>query len=453
MKTIVTVNTELPTIKHFIKYDSEDSLQDYDIIIFNPGLPYFNRVDFTAGGSCIDIESSKRLVKLTKHWSRELLDVLKEGKTVFFILDEFEEDSIALDSTSPRKNQHTYNTSNINSYQVLPREIRVRNTRGKLISTKDKRFSQLSKALSKVSRYRVIIESRITNTSHTTKNGKGILGGLIKIENLPGNLILLPYFSLSQMVDYDEKEDAEAWTKESLEMSETIVEQIIALDKILRTREDTTPPPTWVKKVKLPKQVGSIDKKIIKLEEKIKKTEEKKSSEITDKNNLLDHTKLLYENGKPLEQSVENCLKLIGYKVENYRKGSVEIDHILVGPSGLRMIGESEGKDKSAVSISKFRQLESNIGEDFEREDIKIPAKGVIFGNGYRFTEPDKRRAQFTDKCLINAKRLKTALVQTTDLYRVAVYILDNPKNEKFKKSCREAIEKAEGEIASFPNT
>jgi hypothetical protein len=115
------------------------------------------------------------------------------------------------------------------------------------------------------------------------------------------------------------------------------------------------------------------------------------------------------------------------------------------------MIGESEGKDTSAIDISKFRQLETNINEDFSRDEVDVPAKGVLFGNGYRLIEPEKRQSSFTQKCLINAKRLGTALVRTSDLYRVVLHILNNPKDEKFKQKCREAIERTRGDIVEFP--
>jgi len=115
------------------------------------------------------------------------------------------------------------------------------------------------------------------------------------------------------------------------------------------------------------------------------------------------------------------------------------------------MIGESEGKDNSAIDISKFRQLESNINEDFSRDDVNTPAKGVLFGNGFRLSKPDNRKDEFTSKCLTNAKRLGTALVRTTDLYHVVLHILDNPKDVAFKEKCREALETTAGGVVRFP--
>ncbi len=116
------------------------------------------------------------------------------------------------------------------------------------------------------------------------------------------------------------------------------------------------------------------------------------------------------------------------------------------------MIGESEGKDTSAIDITKFRQLESNIGEDFERDEIEERAKGLLFGNGFRLTLPSERAPQFTQKSLANAKRLGSALVQTMDLYFVVIYLLDHPEDEAFKLACRTAIEETEGAIVKFPS-
>jgi hypothetical protein len=50
-----------------------------------------------------------------------------------------------------------------------------------------------------------------------------------------------------------------------------------------------------------------------------------------------------------------------------------------------RLIGEAEGKDNKAINVDKLRQLSMNIHEDIQREEVTTPAKGVLFGNGYRF--------------------------------------------------------------------
>lgn len=167
---------------------------------------------------------------------------------------------------------------------------------------------------------------------------------------------------------------------------------------------------------------------------------------------VLEYSHLLYETGKPLEHAIEKVLRLLGYSVETLRIGDLEIDHVITGPSGRRLIGESEGKDSSAIDISKFRQLESNIGEDFERDEIDQPAKGVLFGNGFRLTAPAGRAEQFTLKSLTNARRLGSALIRTADLYTVAIHLLDHPDDDAFKAACRAAIEDTVGGIVKFPD-
>ena len=124
--------------------------------------------------------------------------------------------------------------------------------------------------------------------------------------------------------------------------------------------------------------------------------------------------------------------------------GGLELDQVIVGPEGERYVGETEGKDKSAINIEKFRQLESNIQEDLQRKEVTNPAIGILFGNGFRITHPEKREEQFTEKCIKNAERVNAILVRTSDLFKAAKYIREY-NDEKFAEKCRETISKSRG--------
>jgi len=50
----------------------------------------------------------------------------------------------------------------------------------------------------------------------------------------------------------------------------------------------------------------------------------------------------------------------------------------LVSPEGDRYIGEAEGKENKAVNIDKLGQLERNIQEDFARDEVQEPARGIL---------------------------------------------------------------------------
>ena len=141
---------------------------------------------------------------------------------------------------------------------------------------------------------------------------------------------------------------------------------------------------------------------------------------------------------KPLEHAIIEALKLLGFKAQAFQEGDSEFDVVFECPEG-RLLGEAEGKDTKAVNVDKLRQLMMNIQEDLQREEVNSPAKGVLFGNGYRLQPPHSREAQFTPKCVTSSKSMNTALVATSDLYR-SVHYLANSADPDYSKLCRECL-------------
>ena len=178
----------------------------------------------------------------------------------------------------------------------------------------------------------------------------------------------------------------------------------------------------------------------------IKKTE--LLEQISQETKLKD---LLFETGKTLENAINLGLKILGYSAENYNDGVLELDHVIVSPEGDRFLGEAEGKDTSAINIDKLRQLLVNIHEDVQRDEVESPALGILFGNGFRLTEPSHREEQFTTKCLSTAKSSNCILIKTTDLFRVAKYVKES-NDQTFAKSCRDSIKLGMGKIVQFPD-
>jgi hypothetical protein len=64
-----------------------------------------------------------------------------------------------------------------------------------------------------------------------------------------------------------------------------------------------------------------------------------------------------------------------------------------------RLLGEAEGKDTKPINMGNLRQLQMNVLEDLEREEVELPAKVVLPGNGFRLVELSERPEQFTIKC------------------------------------------------------
>ena len=453
MQSIVCVNTEIPTVEEELDYCSEGSLRDFDIVVFDPELPFFSRIDYSGGGSSLSIEGAKDFAEAAKHWTRELRDAVAGGKTVFVNMSALKEDTAAVSYTTGARNARNYSTTTVNNYCVVPSLRRIRNARGQRLLVKDPSFRGLYDAIKEIAEYRVVFEEpSILKVAFSAKDGTAV-GGVMRLEGLPGALVLLPHFDfdVEGFTDLDPREGERVWTEKALSTSHALVGQLVAIDRILRGSVAQTPPPESLEGCPKPNLMQHIERRIVEIDSRIFDLGKQREAEDTRREDVAAYSHLLYETGKPLERAIEKALRLLGYSVETFRSGDLEIDHVIVGPSGVRMIGESEGKDTSAIDISKFRQLESNIGEDFERDEVETPAKGLLFGNGFRLTAPANRPQQFTDKSLTNARRLGSALVRTMDLFPVATHLLDNPDDEEFKMSCREAIERTVGTVVEFP--
>lgn len=450
MKSIVTVNIEIPGVAEFYDFQSGRSLSDYDIILFDPDLPYYARHSFSDGSSALARVSGQEAITHILHWRQEILGALRDGKTVFFLLREKKSDSYVTGVASATAKNTTYNTANFCNHDSVPFKFDVKNSKGERFAVRDNRFHPLFETLKKYITYEAMLTDETKSPVVTTPRGTAALGAIYSTKD-GGHFVILPCFDLSDLAEFDDDEGEEVWTKEALGVGTKVIKNLKDIDKFLNAQSAKTPPPDWVENMAKSDLVVKLQVSVVELEEKIRELSIEKESvlaSIADANLPQD---LLFETGTPLENSIEALLRSIGYTVSNFREGALEIDHLITSPEGKRFIGEAEGKDTAAINITKFRQLESNIGEDFERDEVAEPAGGILFGNGFRYKLPTERPEQFTDKCLTNAKRLNTILVRTSDLYPIAVYLQDHPTDEEFKADCRRALESAPGSIAQIP--
>jgi hypothetical protein len=160
--------------------------------------------------------------------------------------------------------------------------------------------------------------------------------------------------------------------------------------------------------------------------------------------------RLLFEQGKALEMTVLEAMRLFGFQAEPLKNAESEFDAVLVSPEG-RALGEAEGKDRKAINIDKFSQLERNLQEDFAHDAVEKHAKGILFGNAHRLMPLSERGEFFTAKCMSAAKRIGAALVRTPDLFEPAKYLKHHPGDVSYAGKCRAAIMSAEGDIVVFP--
>ena len=459
-KNIVSVGMELPgaDVKN-ISLRSKISLLDYDVIIVDPAIHSFYGYSYEdyKGKPCLDDTNSFRLKEHIEHWRREILEAVKAGKNVFLFLNEKEEVFVATGketySGTGRNRQTTRHVHLACNYQILPGEIitTISNGSSMVLAGNDSELVAYWNELGHLSEFRVLLDGDGVKPTINTKKGAKIVGAKLRYKNADGNLFLMPYISFEDdKYTYENDEDGKTyWSEDACILGKKIVSSICSLDKYIKASGTVSVAPEWISQDKylLPKE-EEIRKKLIAVENKIEKLQHQKENheqDIADESVLKG---LIFETGKPLEAAVHLALETIGFSVTHYEDSESEFDVIFESKEG-RLLGEVEGKDNKAINIDKLRQLEMNILEDFSRDEVSEMAKGALIGNAFRLQEPSERSDFFTDKCITAATRSGTALISTTDLFRVSRY-LNGKSDKRFSTTCRKAILDAVGQV-EFP--
>lgn len=457
---VVSIGINIPgtDIKE-VSLKSKVSLLDYDIVIIDPAIYSFYGYSYDEyqGKPCLDDSNSFSLKEHIEHWRREILESIRAGKNIFIMLNNEQEVYVATGEESfsgtGRNRQTTRLVTMASNYQIVPGGIQVTNSKGSSMALvgKDNVIAPYWSEVGGYSEFRVLLDGDGVKSIVQTKTGQKTVGARIRYKNAEGNLFLLPYIEFErENFLYENEEDGKSyWTDEAVVFGKKFVSAICALNKAVNTAGGFTAKPDWLTQDKyvLPKEENARDK-LIEIESKIgglQKQKEQFEQVISDESVLK---RLLYENGKPLEGAIRIALEMMEFSVEHFENSESEFDVIFESKEG-RLIGEAEGKDNKAINISKLRQLEMNIHEDFERDEVKNMAKGALIGNAFRLIEPNERGDFFTEKCLTAANRSGTALIRTVDLFIIAKY-LSGKKYKTFSRKCRKTIIETTG-VVIFP--
>lgn len=465
-RSIATIGYEIPGNSNLLlDFSSRKSLMDYDIILFSPIIPYYQRssVDdgYYQGKICYGESGSFKLSGDLEHWRNELTNALNAGKTVFFLLSDKEEffadTGRRTYSGTGRNRSTTINVAPGNNYELLPTSIgSICSGSGKqIVFSGPSSFKGLYERFKENLQYRLYLENTPkSEVIFTGKDKSKILGFVMKVGG--GNFVALPFIDYDEDAFTETKKDKKGeeetyWTREAVKFGSDLTQSILEIDAAIQNYSDKTPPPSWANDKKyLTKKEKEMLNKITKNSETIKQLTDiniRLQSDVEEEGLLKN---LLYEQGKQLERAVSKALGILGFSAEGYNDGELEMDQIIVGPEKIRCIGECEGKDSKDINIDKLRQLVESMNADSYRDEVAERASGILFGNAQRLVEPGSRTLDFTDKCKKSAQREKIALVRTVDLFRVTKY-LDETINEVFKKACRDAIYKSFGGVVQFP--
>lgn len=458
-KKIISVGFKIPADEEsFYSFSSSQSLLDGDIVIFSPNLEDYWAKEEYNGKPCYSQDYSFRIDKQSQHWKKEIGDALKDGKNVFVMIDKYEEFYIytgqTRESGSGRNTRVTNLVTDYDNFKSIPIELpTIISKTGKRIKfTGEPIFSEFWKEYGSNLEYKLYFDGLLQNNFLQTWSGEKSVGGYISVGK--GNLILLPMINITDPEFTESKEDGDYWSKKGEAFGKRFIKIIVDIDRDIKSLNKKSITPEWAKtdlyltqkEKDIVKQIGINKEKQDELvKESAKLQEELEEAEVI--------KGLLFETGHNLEASIAASLKVLGYEVENYKDDTSEFDQVMLSPEGERFIGEAEGKDNSNVNIDKYRQLSLNIQEDLKKEDTKLPASAILFGNSFRLLDPEVRKEKgesFTKKCLDSAKTFNTILISTPDLFTVVKYIKDTG-NTVFATNCRESISKGKGGIVIFP--
>jgi hypothetical protein len=457
-KRIFTVGFELPGDDfESIEFDSDQTLLDADIVLFEPTLGVYESYQDYNGKDVLDQYSSFNTKDRLDHWRSEIIGAVNAGKLVIVYLAKpvecYRHTGEKQFSGTGRSRVATNIVAEISSYEAVPNLTGVTSKSGREIRL-EKEASYLApywEEFAIYSPYEVEVEGDFKRVLLRSRTGNRIVGAAV--HRTPGALLFLPplRYDEEKFVRFDAKNSKSFWTEDALKFGKKLAATLSVLADSLRESTQATPPPNWTSdsKFRLARE-SEIEAKIIDLNAQLAVLHDKKTELETELHNAGGLRRLLYEQGHPLEAAILESLKLLGYDAKPFADGESDFDAVFVSSEG-RCLGEAEGKDNKAINIDKLSQLERNLQEDFARDGVESFAKGVLFGNAFRLLPLTERGEFFTTKCISAAKRAKIALVRTPDMFIPAKYMKEHPTDMDYAKQCREAIVRSEGEVVVFP--
>jgi hypothetical protein len=393
-KRIFVVGFDLPGDEfEYVPFNSEQSLLDADIVLYEPSLGGYRGFEEYNGRPLLTHDGSVRIVENIRHWKSELAAATNAGKLVIVYLAKpqycYRYTGQQQFSGTGRSRVTTNLVTDVSSYEAVPNVSSVEAKTGqqmKLASTASfllpywKEFGELSP-------YEAFVEGKFTEVLLTTRTGDKTVGAWFRGK---GALLLLPPIRYDEkaFLKYDKDERSRVWTPEALKFGKRLSATLVALSDSLRAGRARTPPPAWAQDRKWATQVEQhVLDEISAVTSSISELQERR----TDLERQLDEAGvlrgLLYEQGPQLERPVREALTLFGFVAKAFKGGDSEFDVVFESKEG-RFLGEVEGKDSRAINIDKMSQLERNLQEDFARDEVTAYAKGVLFGNNERLTLP-----------------------------------------------------------------
>lgn len=411
-----------------IPFEHRASLDNFEILKVRP--------EIAIAGSVIDRTTYCRINENYQYW-RKKLEACHNKLIVFYLTKEMQYICRAMGEAQT-----------ITNYDICPiiNESCFENCQGSGVYFSGENgtaVQNLYKFLEKHFHFQVYFNDQKGKILFTTKNKEHNLGGIYRDKNNNIYLFLPDFNRPLNDKDFEPKYDY---------LLKEIYLELFAGDK---TDQEE---PEWVKNNS--DYLSEIEKeeqnKISEMQKKIDEAQAaiNQSCELIKKEQTL--KKLLYAQSHALEESILEALQIIGFNnPHNYRTDNFEIDIICDEKDnpGILLIGEAEGTTKKTVNNKKLHQLIAHeltyIEEnDTQTESLKIVK--VLFGNAFADIPPEQRENYFGPHVYKISKMHKVKLVQTPDLFMVALHI-KNTNDKEYAQKCFDSFFDGKEGIINFP--
>ncbi|MFN8442552.1 MAG: hypothetical protein U0175_17390 [Caldilineaceae bacterium] len=361
------------TFKHpavtAVKFGSEDSALDYDMLVWAPNNvidEYKSSSKKYRGCPSLDSDDSVAILRDGGRRKSEMLEMLKLGRTVVIFTPKpsvfYVDTGERRYSGTGRNRQTTIVVKDISLLSLLPIDIQTVDANGKSISfVGGIKYSHFWNSNKDHLVYKAYFQNPNGNPIFTISNTDKVVGMHFQIHN--GHLLFLPDFYTTQ--------------KMYSAITKNIIDSIIVMVEELKKDSGDFSIPSWAQFYKLPAEdqyKNELSLLETNLSELLLEINRKKEEIIR-----LEEYKLLFSGtGKALEVQVRRIFLELGFEVS---EGAPGRDDLIIKHNDQVAVVEIKGVNKSAAE-KHAAQLEKWVSEYYANNGIR--PKGILVVNAFK---------------------------------------------------------------------
>lgn len=416
-KRIIGINTKwyLTRRKSFeeIEINSKRSLLDFDIVLIrSTEINKCYQKDYYIHESkpLLNAEQSINIYNDFSFISKQLLDLLNQGKNIYVIVDK-NPGCYKMKASSVSYNN--YNTEWVSPYSFLPLAngwLRTEEIQGDQFELVDSAYKSFYEKFKNELRYKATLDFReihpILNISGTNR----VVGGSVAIKS--GKIIFLPSFKFLEF--YDEEKDAKI---------NALLDWIVQFDNLTREKGNSLEEfPEWIDNYNILTESDDIDQ-LNNLENK-KNELERQIQQAKDRLDLLKRFKGIFTStNNQLENVVKDVFKRMGFQILHTEKKRTDI---IAKYGDLDVVMEIKGLTKSATE-AYATQLEK-WAMIFKEQEGRAP-KPLLIVNAFRELPLEQRiEKDFPEQMLEFSISRKHCLISTIQLLCLFIEVSQNPE-------------------------